>query len=498
MILYESTKVAYVMDSELTGEKREAIEWLEDHRSELADLNDEIWGYAEPGMREYRSAAAHEEYLSSHGFEIESGAAGMPTSFVAEHGSGSPVLGFFAEYDATPGDSQKAVPHQERVAPEAAGYGDMHNGLGVGSTGAVCALKQVKERHDYDGTIRLYGTPAEKLVLGKAYFAREGYFDDLDAVIGWHPRPYSTVEKGHGPSPCREFIVDFEGESFYSAKPWHGVNALDAATMYRIMLAFMKDSFPPHKWASISDVLARGGQHPTRLPERAQSWITARAADINTLDEIEERLRQCAEAVSLFTGCTVDVRTIAAIRPWLNNETLADLAYENLQLVGPPSFTEEDKEFARAILDELDAEVLAEPFQEELTDPDRDPTSDFLGGADDINEFCWHAPTCRIYVSYQFDGHYNKGYPNWASAALARTNVAHEALTTAAKAMATTAIDLLVDEEVLERAQREYEERTADEYLGPQLPDDAEPPYDETIPPFYPEGWEPPTDVGRR
>ncbi|MFB6300756.1 MAG: amidohydrolase [Halobacteriales archaeon] len=479
-----------------TAEKATAIDWIADHRSELADLSDEIWGYAEPGLREYDSAATLCEYLRDHGFTVETGLSGMPTAFLATYGEGTPIIGTFAEYDATPGDSQKPVPHEEPVHPEAAGYADMHNGLGVGSIGAVCGLKRAMEEHGIGGTLRLFGTPAEKITVGKPYLARDGYYDDLDVAIAWHPRPYTTVEKGHGPSPCREFIVEFDGESFYSAKPWHGNNALDATTLMRNTISFARQRFDPKKFASISDMTAKGGSHPTSLPGETQSWITTRAVDLETLDRVEEILRRCCEAAATVTGCDVDVRITSAVRPWLNNEALADLAYENLELVGPPSFTDLDKEFGREILENLGDEPMANPYDEELTDPDSDPTSDFLGGADDVNEFCWHAPTCRIYVAYQFKQHYERGYPSWASAALAKTNVAHEALTTAAKAMAGTAIDLLTDPTALEAAQSEFRSRTAERSIEPLLSAEATPPTEESIPPFYPEGWEPPVNVG--
>lgn len=484
------------MPGEMTSAKQTGIDWIHDHRNDLIGLSDEIWGYAEPGLREYDSAAALCDYLTRNGFAVEQDLAGMPTAFTATHGTGTPRIGLFAEYDATPGDSQRPVPYKDPVHPDGAGYMDMHNGLGVGSVGAACALAHTLADHALPGTITLFGTPAEKLTTGKPYLARDGHFDPLDAVVAWHPRPYTTVEKGHGPSPCREFILEFEGEAFYSAKPWHGQNALDATTLFRTMVNTIKNRFDPRSYASVSDIVAHGGSHPTSLPGFTQSWITTRAVDLDTLDRLETLLTRCCDAASLVTGCDGHLRVISAVRPWLPNTTMADTAYANLELVGPPTFTSEDKAFANEIIQNLDEPPLEEPFDETLTDPDHDPTSDFLGGADDVNEFCWHAPTCRIYVSYMFRNHYDHGYPSWAAAALAKTNVAHTALTTAAKAMAATSLDLIQDDDLLATTTDEFERRTADTHHPPLLDADATPPIDESIPPFYPPDWEPPYNIG--
>ena len=74
-----------------------------------AALAKEIWNYAELSYEETRSAAALIGALKNEGFTIEEGIAGIPTAFTATYavGSGKPVVGFLAEYDALAGLSQK-------------------------------------------------------------------------------------------------------------------------------------------------------------------------------------------------------------------------------------------------------------------------------------------------------------------------------------------------------------------------------------------------------
>ena len=98
----------------------------------------------------------------------------MPTAFVASFGSGSPVIGILAEYDALPGIGNEAVPRkQPRADGVTAGQGCGHDLFGAGSVGAAIALKRTMVTQELRGTLRLYGTPAEETGIGKVYMARD-------------------------------------------------------------------------------------------------------------------------------------------------------------------------------------------------------------------------------------------------------------------------------------------------------------------------------------
>ena len=140
------------------------------------------------GLEERRSAALLVEKLRSAGFDVKTDIAGMPTAFVATYGSGKPVIGIMAEYDALPGLSQKMSPAARTpVVAEAPGHGCGHSGLGTGAVGAAMAVKTAMEKHKLPGTIRVYGTPAEETVSGKVYMTMAGVFNDLDVCLHWHP-----------------------------------------------------------------------------------------------------------------------------------------------------------------------------------------------------------------------------------------------------------------------------------------------------------------------
>ena len=159
-------------------------------------LASEIWAYAELSYEEFRSAAALMEALKAQGFTVEEGIAGMPTAFTAKFvsGSGKPVIGLLAEYDALSGLSQKAsCPVQEAVTPGGSGHGCGHNLIGAGCYAAAVALKAYFTAHAIDGTVVFFGCPAEEGAGSKQFIARAGYFDDVDFAYTWHPATVNEV-----------------------------------------------------------------------------------------------------------------------------------------------------------------------------------------------------------------------------------------------------------------------------------------------------------------
>ena len=160
-------------------DREKAAANLRKHRVDFAD--------AETALRETRSSKALADHAEQQGFRVECGVAGMPTAFVASYGEGRPVIGILGEYDALPGISQKAQPTREPLEAGAPGHGCGHNLFGAASLGAAMAVKELIAAGKLKGTVRFYGTPAEESVGGKLYMVREGLFQDVDAVLAWHP-----------------------------------------------------------------------------------------------------------------------------------------------------------------------------------------------------------------------------------------------------------------------------------------------------------------------
>jgi aminobenzoyl-glutamate utilization protein B len=474
----------------MSASVRVASHWLRNHVSELTALSDAIGTFAEPGLREYRSAAALEDYLEGYGFRVTRGVAGMPTAFVAEWGKGTPVVGVMCEYDATPGDSQHTVPYRAPRDPDACGFPDLHNGIGAASAVAAVAAAQTLEALGHPGTIRVFGTPGEKICVGKPFMARDGLFDALDAVIAWHPRTYSTVEWDTGPGCYEAQVLDFEGVGAYASAPWAGVSALDGAIVMNVLVQFMREHIPRQYVATVNEIFTAGGQHPTSLPSHAQAWYVYRSPRLEGIVDVRNRLARAAAAADLAMGTQHRRRIVAATRPWLPNHALARHCYANLRAAGAPRFSQSARLFAGQMLEALGLPADHDPFDESLYRPSSGVTAEFAGGADDVTEFCWHAPTARIYVAYGLNA---PKLPNWTGSAFALTDVAHATVLSAARAVAFSVVDAFAHPTVLQEAREEFRQRTDHAMVRPLLPEDAVPPVDLSFPPHFPAGWSPPT-----
>ena len=199
-------------------EKRSAAKLVDDNSAGMAEMSDKIFEYAEPGLREYKSSKLLVDYLSKNDFNVEVGVSGMPTAFNSNWGDKGPIIGFFAEYDATPGHSQKAVPWEEPAVPYGAGFTDAHNMLGVASCFAAVALKETSEKHGFPVRIRVLGTPAEKLCVGKPFMARDGLFEGMDALLAWHPGGPTSVLGDAWPLTYMSMVFEFKVKQHLEVK----------------------------------------------------------------------------------------------------------------------------------------------------------------------------------------------------------------------------------------------------------------------------------------
>jgi aminobenzoyl-glutamate utilization protein B len=162
-------------------------------RTNMPGIAPQIWDYAEVGYLETRSSELLQSTLRGAGFAIEAGVASMPTAFVASYGSGKPIIGILAEFDALPGISQDRSPERHVLTEKSAGHACGHHLFDTGSVAAAIATREWLERSGASGTIRLYGTPAEEGGAGKVCMVREGLFSDVDAVLHWHAGDRNTA-----------------------------------------------------------------------------------------------------------------------------------------------------------------------------------------------------------------------------------------------------------------------------------------------------------------
>jgi aminobenzoyl-glutamate utilization protein B len=458
------------------GEKATINKWVDDNAVEMAEMSDKIFDYAEPGLREYKSSKLLADYLRKSGFNVETGVSDMPTAFNSEWGEKGPVIGFFAEYDATPGHSQKAVPWDEPAVPYGPGFTDAHNMLGVASCFAAVALKETADKHGIDTRIRLLGTPAEKLCVGKPFMARDGLFEGMDALLAWHPGGPTSVLGDVWPLTYMSMVFEFKVESAAGGQSGDVSypGALDAAVLMYNNVNTMKEHMPAltRRGGSINEFMMTGGQCTVSTPEFSQLVYAWRTNNLHEQDAIRKTIERCAQGAAVAADCNVEPRLLTAVRTGLPNKTLTDIVLANLKAHGSNRYTEEDKAFAREIQRSLGHKETEQPYDVSIIEPEK--AYGAFHPADDVNEFTWHAPTARLYVSKAMTRGFR--YPRWVESALCGVGATHRMGETAAKVLATSAFDLLNKPEVLEAAKTEFNERKSEHWEKPLIPAGVKPP----------------------
>jgi len=457
-----------VKPAELTPLKKEAFSWLDTNMAELAKINEKIWSYAEVAMEEYESAELLASYLEKKGFKVTRGVASMPTAFVAVYGSGEPVIGILAEYDALPGLSQKPVPSKQPVEEGKPGHGCGHNIFGTASTAAAVAMKEVMEKQKLSGTIKLFGCPAEETVVGKVFMARDGVFDGLSCCIQWHPSSVNGVSLGSS-NALNQFEVEFFGKTAHAAgDPWHARSALDAIELTNIGLNYLREHLKPT--ARIHYVILDGGGAPNVVPDYARAWYYVRDINRESAEKDYERVLKIIEGAAKMTETIYKIRFISGVHEMLSNRPGNEIVYSNLLLVGPPQFTEEEQAYAKEIQKNLGIE---EKGLKKEVEPFKLPRRSWGGGSTDVAEVSWLTPTTSLGVAFKPEG--TPGH-HWAAVACGGMSIGHKAMITAAKVMAASGIDFLTNPGIIKKMRAEWMERKeGKEYKSP-LPVDLEPP----------------------
>ena len=448
--------------------KRAVLEHAKVLESSVEDMSYSLWKYSEIALREKQSAILLADILEQEGFEVERGVAGMPTAFVATYGSGSPSVGVLAEYDALPGVGNAAVPFREtRDDGVTSGQGCGHNLFGAASVGAAMAIKRAIESENLQGTVKLFGTPAEETVVGKVYMAKAGIFDGMDAVVEWHPSQTTRVRNQKGRA-MNNFEVEFFGQAAHSsADPWNGRSALDAVEMMNYGVNMMREHVKPT--ARIHYVIPDAGQAPNVVPEYARVWYYVRDVDRKSVETYYERILDIARGAAIATRTDHKVYLTTGVHEYNLNRPLQEAMQANLERIGAPVFSDQDQEFAKKLQAFLE---LEETGYKTGFEPLADAPAPVSGGSTDVAEVSFITPTVGLNV---VTAAADVPWHSWATSACHGTDAGVKGAQVATKVMALTGIDILTDVQLREDAKAFFDEQTGGAPYESPIPADQDP-----------------------
>ena len=464
------------------------LDHINQNDEELAFIAKAIWDRPQVALQEEFASKLLADKLSADGFNISWGAGGMPTAFVAEWGSGSPVIGFLGEYDALPGLSQEMSSERSPIEQGGPGHGCGHNLFGTACMASVMGLKAAMEGESIAGTIRFYGCPAEETLVGKTFMARDGVFDDLDAAITWHPGDNNLT--WNGPTMAmNSFRVNFYGVAAHAgATPWLGRSALDGVMLMDAGVNYMREHVPPE--SRIHSVVTSGGQAPNVVPAFAQVWYFVRAPQRAQVEEMYRWMGDIAKGAALMSGTRHEIELLSGCYDMLPNAVISDLLYQKMAEVDDMRFTDQERQFARELQAtfpdgsvqrgydwtqqftsvRLDPAEISDPLWERVLPPS--PSPPLMGGSTEVADVSWITPTAQITTTC-----WPLGTPghSWQTVASCGSSIGAKGMIFAAKTMGLAGLELLTQPELLASARAEFDAaRAGREYVSP-LPPEATP-----------------------
>ena len=442
--------------------KKEVIASVETQKDELITVSDKIWAAAEIAFQEKVSSQTLIDYARANGFDVEVGVAETPTAFVATYGSGKPVIGILGEFDALPGISQKTVPEKTPYKEGAAGHGCGHNMYGTASLGAAVAIKNLIAEGKLKGTVKFFGTPAEEKFFGKLWMARAGLFDDLDACLDWHPAD-TTEADVQSSLALVDFKVEFFGQTAHaSADPWNGRSASDALELYTHGINSFREHVKPT--VRIHYHIQDGGQVVNVVPDYSRIWVRVRDTKREGMNEVYEHVKKMAEGAAIMADVDYEINLISGIHEILPNRAGGVAVQENLETLGPLSYTSEELDFAYKIQEATSKPKLG--INGKIT-PLKPTAEHPMGGSTDVGDVSFLVPVVRLGVTVAPEG---TPWHSWAVVACGGMSIGHKGMIYAAKALSMSMVDLFTDSKLLQNVKDEFKMRKGDYQYSPMLP----------------------------
>ena len=468
---------------------RQAIKWVKANQDLLIDVSDQIWGFAELGLKEFKSSKLLTKTLDEAGFAVKMGVADMPTAFYADYGEGKPVIGILGEYDALPGLSQKAKPSREVLIEGDPGHGCGHNLLGVGSLGAVLAVKEAIDLGNVKGSIRYYGCPAEETFNAKGYMIREGLFDDVDIAMTWHPGNFNMLNLMTSLA-VNSVVFKFHGLTAHAAgDPQNGRSALDAVELMNIGANFMREHMISD--ARLHYVITQGGVAPNVVPAFAEVYYFVRAPERHQVEDLYARLINIAKGATLMTDTTMEIDFLSGMYNTMYTKVVSDVISNSMKKVGTPRFNKDDIAFANELkksvpknslegyyrlippdMMEFAKAILSQPLNKIIIPPMG--KGKVMPGSTDVADVSWKVPLGEFGTACEIMG--SPGH-SWQNVATSGMSIGHKGMLTAAKILAVSALEFMQNPNLVENALKEHIITHKDKPYKTPLPDGLKPPF---------------------
>tara|TARA_B100001057_G_scaffold105330_1_gene102910 strand:+ start:252 stop:1847 length:1596 start_codon:yes stop_codon:yes gene_type:complete len=436
--------------------KQEVSRLVEDDKKATQVMVDKVFSFAELGFQEFETSGYLTQILEKNGFEITYGISGVPTAWLASwsNGEGGPTIALGSDIDGIPVASQyPGVAYHKPMVENAPGHGEGHNsGLPVVITAAI-SVKQIMTDNNIQGKLVIWPGVAEEQIGTKAWYVRDGYFDNIDMCIFTHVSNNLSVSWGKATGTGLISVeYTFEGETAHSAgSPWRGRSALDAAELMNIGWNYRREHLHPDQRSH--SIFTDAGDQPNVVPSKASIWFYIRNITYEGIMENYEKANKIAEGAALMTDTNYSSRILGTAWPRHFNKIIAEEMYENIKKVGLPEWSEKDQILAVAVQKEVNSRNT-NGLSTKLNGIGSPLPYNISGGSDDIGDISWKVPTVTLRFPSNIPG--LQGH-HWSNAISMATPIAHKGANAGAKVVAMTVLDFLLKPNKLEEAKDYFE-----------------------------------------
>jgi aminobenzoyl-glutamate utilization protein B len=444
---------------------------VESYVPRMSEVALQIWAMPEMGYLENQTTALLQGELKKAGFTIQTGVAGMPTSFIARSGTNDgPVIAILAEMDSLPGLSNEAVPERKPIAGQNSGHACGHNLFGSGAVAAAIAVKKWMEETGTKGQLRVYGTPAEEGGGGKSYMVSAGLFKDVDATIYWHPADANNASQDKNLANISAKFRFHGAAAHAAAAPERGRSALDAVEVMNVMVNYMREHVPSD--VRIHYIITNGGAAPNIVPEFAESYYMVRDPDPRVVADVFERVKKAAEGAALGTGTKMDFELIGGDYSILPNDVLGRIMDANLRRVGAPQWNAEEKAWAEKMQKTLGEGVpsiaTAQAIRAYRVNGQKYASTD-------SGDVSWVTPLATLNTATWVPG---TPAHSWQATAADGMSIGIKGAVVAAKTLALTAAQLFQSPDAIAAAKVEFNKSRGPNFSYKPLIGDRKPPLD--------------------
>ena len=457
--------------------KQEVSQLVEQDKKMTQVMIDKVFSFGELGFQEFETSKYLSKILEENGFDIEYQISGIPTSWLAtwSNGEGGPTIALGSDFDGVPSTSQyPGVAYEKPVVEGAPGHGEGHNiGLPIVITSAI-SIKKIMIENNISGTLVLWPGVAEEILGAKAWYVRDGYFDNVDMCIFTHVSTNMSTSWGR-PSGTGLISVKytFSGETAHSAgSPWRARSALDAAELMNVGWNYKREHLHPDQRSH--SIFLDAGDQPNVVPSKASIWYFLREITYKNIMEMYDTANKMAEGAALMTDTSYESEVLGAAWPRHFNKIIAEEMYENIKKVGLPKWSEDDQRLARAVQKEIGSESI-NGLPTELP-PLRAPLPyNVSGGSDDIGDVSWKVPTVVLRFPSNIP---DVTFHHWSASIAAATPIAHKGANAGAKVVAMTVLDFLTKPEKLDEAKEYFDNvQSKEDFYRPMISEKDPPPF---------------------